>query len=55
MKNFKVKGMKIISKSQQKSISGGINPHALCLVRCEGEYNPGPQLWKCWQKCGIYI
>ncbi len=55
MKILKVNGMKAISKSQQKSISGGTNPHALCMIRCEGESIHFSQLLKCWERCGIYI
>lgn len=51
MKNFKISGMNRISKSTQKSITGG-SDHLRCLNMCRIAYEPGPGLWRCWERCG---
>ncbi len=57
MKNFKVKGMKPISKSDQKSISGGGNwsIYIMCMNECNETKPFGPERWRCWEICAKWL
>ncbi len=51
MKILNVKGVKTISKSHQRSISGG-NWHQQCVQWCLDNHS-GEALWDCWDNCAI--